>query len=104
MLQYRTHTSGPPPALAALAGDAASALSVSPYGGQNHQDVYAGLGRSQAADLSSYARQAGDAYANAEQQAQQTAALAGLQSLAQAQQNNESLRTSRLQMLLGGLL
>jgi hypothetical protein len=104
VFRYQTGIQSNPPPLAALAADAERDLSSSPYGGQNHQDVYSGLGARQAVDLSGYASQAGDAYANAAQQAQQNAALAGLQSMANAQQNEEQLRNSRLQMLLGGLL
>jgi hypothetical protein len=104
MFNYRTHTAGQPPALSQLAAGASKDLSESPYGGQNHQDIFLGLGSRQAANLNAYARQAGESYENARQQAQQDLALSGLQMQMQAQQQSQGLQTARMQMLLQGLL
>jgi hypothetical protein len=104
MLTYNTNTFSPPPPLQKMAAQGANALANSPYEGQSHQDVYQTLGQRQAVNLDSYARRAGEAYANAAQQAQRELALAGLQMAAQGQQQENNLASSRVQMLLGGLL
>jgi hypothetical protein len=104
MINYTTNTFSPPPPLQAMAAQGANALANSPYEGQSHQDVYQTLGQRQAVNLDAYARRAGEAYANAAQQAQRELALAGLQMAAQGQQQGNNLAASRTQMLLRGLL
>ena len=75
-----------------------------PYGGQNHRDVFSGLHQGRTVDMERYAQQQADEYNSAAQRAQRELALSGLNMMAQAQQQNQSLQTGRLQMLLGGLL
>lgn len=104
MMQYKTELLQRPSPVQQLAADARGPLLQSPYGGQNHQDVFQALGQRQAVNLDSYARQSRDAYELAYQQAQRAQALAGLNMLAQGQQQGNNLRNSRTQMLLGGLL
>jgi hypothetical protein len=104
MIGYQTFVPATPPPLRQMADDAAGHLGASPYGGQNHQDVYAALGASQIANLNSYARQAGQQFGNAAQAAQRNLALSGLSQMAQSQQQAQQLQNSRLNMLLGGLL
>lgn len=75
-----------------------------PYGGQNHRDVFAGLHQGRTMDMERYAQQQADEYNSAAERAQREMALSGLNMMAQAQQQNQSLQTGRMQMLLGGLL
>jgi hypothetical protein len=104
MLTYQTSLQNAPPPAAALAQQAQQAFAQSPYQGQNHQDVFRGMGQMQAVDLSRYAQQQEDDYAMRQQEAQQGLALSGLGMMAQGQQNQSNLGTSRVQMLLSNLL
>lgn len=104
MISYKTNIQSTPPPMRQFAADARERLSVSPYDGQNHQDVFRAAGTQQAANLDSYARSAQQQYDNAVQQRQQQAALAGLNQMSQAQNQQRQLQDARLQLLLGGLL
>jgi hypothetical protein len=75
-----------------------------PFGGQNHRDVFGGLHQGRTLDMARYAQQQADEYNSAAQRAQRELALSGLNMMAQAQQQQQGLQTGRLQMLLGGLL
>lgn len=85
----------------------------SPYTqfGQNHQDVLNYVGSLNADEYGRAAERVNNQYAAQQRDAQQGLALAGLQQMSQAQQNQQQLGTSRLQQmtglysnLLGGLL
>jgi len=104
MLTYQTSLQNAPPPAAALAQQAQQAFAQSPYQGQNHQDVFRGMGQMQAVDMQRYAQQQEDDYAMRQQEAQQGLALSGLGMMAQGQQNQSNLGTSRVQMLLSNLL
>jgi hypothetical protein len=104
MLNYKTQLTALPPPLNDMAAKARASLERSPYAGQSHQDVVRALGGRQAANLDAYARQAGEAYGNAAQQAQQALALSGLRMMAEGQQQQNNLANSRTQLLLRGLL
>jgi hypothetical protein len=104
MITYHSQLDQRPSAVQQIAADAKRPLSVSPYGGQNHQDVFQALGQRQAANLDSLSKESRDAYEVAYQQMQRDQALAGLNMMAQGQQQNNNLQQSRTQMLLQGLL
>jgi hypothetical protein len=104
MITYHSQLDQRPSAVQQIASDAKRPLSVSPYSGQNHQDVFQALGQRQAANLDSLSRESRDAYEVAYQQMQRDQALAGLNMMAQGQQQNNNLQQSRTQMLLQGLL
>lgn len=77
---------------------------TSPYGqayGRNHQDV---LNHAGAINADSYRRAAenvNNEYAAQQRAAQQGLALAGLQQMAQSQQNQQELANSRLNQMTG---
>lgn len=75
----------------------------SPYTayGQSHQDAMDRLGGINAETYASAAERANDEYDAAQRQAQQQLALAGLQQMAQAQQNKNDLGNNRLQQMTG---
>lgn len=102
MISYRSGSQFNTPAYSQFAGD--MPLQQSPYLNQNHQDVFRGLQQSNAVDLSRYAQQKQDEYELAAQRAQRDLALSGLTMMGQAQNNAKNAQSSRLQMLLGGLL
>jgi 4-aminobutyrate aminotransferase-like enzyme len=104
MLQYQSSLANRPPPAQALAQQAQQALAQSAYQGQNHQDVFRGMGQMQAVDMQRYAQQQEDQYKAQQQEAQRGLALAGLRMQAEGQQNQTNLTTSRLQMLLNNLL
>jgi 4-aminobutyrate aminotransferase-like enzyme len=104
MLQYNSGLNYRPPNAQALAQQAQQALAQSPYQGQNHQDVFRGMGQMQAVDMQRYAQQQEDQYTAQQQEAQRGLALAGLNMQAQGQQNQTNLTTGRMQMLLNNLL
>jgi hypothetical protein len=102
MLQYNSNSQFPPPAhQQSVAGMEAA---QTPYQGQNHADVFNALRQQQAVDLSRYAQQQTDAYEQAAGRAERASALQGLSMMSQAQQNNQGIQNSRMQMLLSGLL
>lgn len=102
MIQYHSNSSFPTPGFQQPAFDMENAQS--PYGGRNHQDVFAGLRKSAAVDLSRYGQQQQDEYEQAAGKAERDLALAGLTMMGQAQNNAQSAENSRLQLLLRGLL
>jgi hypothetical protein len=104
MITYHSQLDQRPSAVQQIANDAKRPLSVSPYAGQNHQDVFQAMGQRQSASLDSLAQQSRDAYEVAYQQQQRDSALAGLNMMAQGQQQANNLQQSRGQMLLRGLL
>lgn len=104
MLKYQTSLNNAPPPATALANSAQRAFQQSPYAGQNHQDVFRGLGQQQAVDLSNYARRQEDEYAARQQDAERGLALAGLNMMGQGQQNQMNLGTQRMRLLLNSLL
>jgi hypothetical protein len=102
MLTYNSNSQFPTPAhQQAVAG---MQEAQTPYQGQNHADVFNALRQRQAVDMSRYAQQQADAYEQAAGRAERESALQGLSMMGQAQQNNQSLQNSRMQMLLSGLL
>jgi hypothetical protein len=104
MLRYQSSLANRAPRASDIALQAQPALAQSPYQGQNHQDVFRGMGQMQAVDLTRYAQQQEDQYKAQQQEAQRGLALAGLRMQAEGQQNQTNLTTSRLQMLLNNLL
>lgn len=76
----------------------------SPYGGQNHQDVFNAQAQANAVDMSRYAQQKQDEYESAASAAQRELALSGLSQMYQARGNERDLQTGRMRMLLEGLL
>jgi hypothetical protein len=104
MLRYQSSLQNAPPPAQALAQQAQQALAQSPYQGQNHQDVFRGMGQMQAVDMERYAQQQEDQYNAQQQEAERGMALAGLGMMAQGQQNQTNLGTNRMQMLLSNLL
>lgn len=102
MIAYHSNSRFPtPPHQQAVVGLAAQ---QSPYAGQNHQDVTNSLLQARAVDMSRYAQQKQDEYESAASQSQRELALAGLNMMNQASSQNQEAQTSRLQMLLRGLL
>lgn len=75
----------------------------SPYGafGSNHQDVLDYVGAMNAEKYGRAAESMNADYAAKQRAAQQGLALAGLQQMAQAQQNQQELSNSRLQQMTG---
>ena len=102
VIQYHSNSSFPTPGLQQPAFDMANAQS--PYTGKNHRDVFAGLRKSAAVDLSRYGQQKQDEYEQEAGRAERELALAGLTMMGQAQNNEQNLENSRLQLLLRGLL
>jgi hypothetical protein len=97
MLAYNTNTAAPPISQALLQNaqrDLASGLLSQP-------DLAAGVGQAAAVDMSRYAQQAQNDLANREQQAQRQLALAGLQQMQGAQQQDRDLQSRRIQLLMG---
>lgn len=77
---------------------------VSPYGkkyGRNHQDVLNYVGSINADAYRRAAENVNDEYASRYRSTQQGLALAGLQQMAQSQQNQADLANSRLQQMTG---
>jgi hypothetical protein len=102
MITYRSNAQFPAPdTQQAVAGMQAA---QTPYAGQNHADVFNALRQRQAVDMTRYAQQQQDAFQQAAGRAERESALQGLSFMGQAQQNNQNLQNSRLQMLLSGLL
>lgn len=102
MIQYHSNSSFPTPPFHQPAAGVASAQT--PYGGQNHQDVFAGLRNSAAIDLARYGQQKQDEYEQEAGRAERELALAGLTMMGQAQNNQQNIQGNRMQMLLRGLL
>ena len=102
MINYRSNAQFDTPAYQQSPADAAGQMS--PYGNQNHRDIFGGLQQKNAVDLSRYAQQKQDEYESEAQKAQRELALAGLTMMSQAQNNAQNNQNSRMQMLLGGLL
>lgn len=104
MLQYTSTLPNQPPIDGASRNAALDAIRKrSPFSafGQNHQDVLDALAERQAAELNSEARMANTDYALRQQQAQRQLALEGLNQMAQAQQNQNSLSNTRMQNMVG---
>lgn len=104
MLTYNTQLpSQPPVSPTARASVLAAMTAKSPYTayGQSHQDAMDRLGSINAETYASAADRANDEYDAAQRQAQQQLALAGLQQMAQAQQNKNDLGNNRLQQMTG---
>lgn len=102
MITYHSNAQFPgPDTQQAVAGMEAA---QTPYGGQNHADVFNALRQRQAVDMSRYAQQQRDAFQQAAGRAERESALQGLSLMNQAQQNQQGLQNNRLQMLLSGLL
>lgn len=97
MLAYNTHTSAPPISQALLQ-QAQKDLTTDRVG---QPDLFAGVGQSAAVDMSRYAQQAQNELLNSEQQAQRQLALAGLQQMQGAQQQDRDLQSRRIQLLMG---
>lgn len=104
MIRYQTSLKNNPPPVNQIASQAREAFAQSPYAGQNHQDVFRGMGQMQSVDMDRYAQQVSDDYQNQRQEAERGLALAGLNQMGQAQQNQMSLQNQRMQMLLNNLL
>lgn len=102
MITYKSNAQFNTPAYQQSPADAAGQMS--PYGNQNHQDIFRGMQQRNNVDLSRYAQQKQDEYESEAQKAQRELALAGLTMMQQAQGNAQNNQNSRLQMLLGGLL
>lgn len=73
----------------------------SPYPGQNHQDVLNYVGSMNADAYGRAAENVNNQYAAQQRAAQQGLALAGLQQMARAQQNQQDLSNSRLSQMTG---
>jgi hypothetical protein len=69
--------------------------------GQNHQDVFGYMGAAAADEYARAASRANTAYDAQRLATQQGLALAGLQQMSQAQQNDAALGNSRLSMMTG---
>lgn len=102
MLQYNSNARFPTPSGQQAAQEMAA--QVSPYAGQNHQDIFRGLQQAGVVDLSRYAQQKQDAYETAASNAQRDLALSGLTMMGKGRDSADALQASRLQMLLRGLL
>lgn len=102
MIAYRSNAQFNTPAYQQSPADYSGQMS--PYGNQNHQDIFRGLQQKTSVDLSRYAQQKQDEYELAAQKAQRDLALSGLTMMSQAQNNAQNTQNSRVQMLLGGLL
>lgn len=82
----------------------AGLVPTSPYGkqyGRNHQDVLNYVGSMNADAYRRAAESVNNDYAAQQRTAQQGLALAGLQQMAQAQQNQRELSNSRLSQMTG---
>lgn len=99
-MRYQTGIQNQPPQTDALLQQLQGVKSPWQYN-QNHSDVMSDLLQRRAIDMSRYAQQMQDTYAQQQQQAQMQASLAGMQALSQDQQNQQSLGNSRLQNMLG---
>lgn len=73
----------------------------SPYAGQNHQDVLNYVGSMNADAYRRAAENVNNDYAAQQRAAQQGLALAGLQQMAQAQQQGQDLSNNRLSQMTG---
>ena len=104
MLTYNTSLQNSPPYSQAQQATALAALTArSPYHfNQNHQDVMNSLGSQNAAQFDLASTKANTDYQLQQQEAERQLVLNGLQSMAQGQQNQNSLQNERLQTLFGG--
>lgn len=104
MLRYDTNLPYAPPVSEKGMTDALQGLRVqSPYKkfGSAHQDTLGWMGDNNAATYQQAAQRANLDYGMKQQEAERGLALAGLQQMAQAQQNAQSLSNSRLQNMTG---
>lgn len=110
MITYQSTLQDSPPASEQQRSAALSGLRIkSPYGayGSSHQDVLNALGDRNAAEYDQAAYRANMDYQMKQQDSQRQLALAGLQQMNEAQQNDNSLINQRFgnyASLLGGLL
>lgn len=104
MLTYQSQLATNPPVADYQRNNALNDMRrASPYKafGQNHQDVLNALTENAASTLDMEAYKANADYQQQQQQAQRQLALAGLQQQAEAEQNDRSLATGRLQNMVG---
>jgi hypothetical protein len=104
MLSYTTSIQNNPPYSPQQRDNAVASMTApSPYGkyNQNHQDIVNSLGGKNAAQFDMASTKANTDYALDQQNAERSLVLAGLRQMSDQQQNQQSLRNTRLQNMYG---